>query len=182
MRKLTTMITMTTMITLLKPATAKMADMPATIDVEDPVDRRAFEVPSPAESPDLSPSWRAAKKAEARAMLRWFEAKLAMVKFEVEKQAIEHKFNEANYARLRSIPGAVAGISLLEAEKRTELDDLITKQLQTMKEMAEADVAAARARLESVEVDQATRVRKRNPDRGSIRESDAGQDGYRAKY
>jgi len=163
---------LTTMTTMIKPATLKMAmlalaaaltagrvlpdllaEMPATIDVEDPVDRRAFEAPSLTESANLPPSWRAAKKAEARAMLRWFEAKLAMVKLEVEKQAIEHKFNEANYARLRSIPGAVAGISLLEAEKRTELDDLITKQLQTMKEMAEADVAAARARLESVEAD-----------------------------
>ncbi len=130
-----------------------LAEIPTTIDVEDPVDRRAFDVPSPAESSTLPPSWREAKKAEARAMLRWFEAKLAMVKIEVEKQAIEHKFNEANYARLRSIPGAVAGISLLEAEKRTELDDLLTRQLQAMKEMAEADVAAARARLDSIEAD-----------------------------
>ena len=125
-----------------------LAEIPATVDLEDPVDRRSIDVDPSRIAQDR---YHAAKKAEAAAMVRWFEARLRLIKFEAGKQAIEHKFNQDNYDRLLQVGGSIAEIKLLEARKQTQLDDLISAQLKAMTEMAEADVSAARARLESLD-------------------------------
>lgn len=124
------------------------AQPPAPFDFGESSERRVIEMDPAAMVYD---DYVLSKKAEAAAMVRWFESRLRMARIEVTKHAVEHKFNQELYTRLEATGGSISEIRLLEAQKQTVLDDFISDQLAVSVEMAEADLAAARARLQALD-------------------------------
>lgn len=115
------------------------------IDHNEPVDRRIIERNS---LTGLDQRELKAKRAEAAAMVRWFEAKQRIYKSELAQHLIEMRFNKMNLERLNVAGGSVAEIRLLEVQKRVEMDVFDTEQLQAYVDMAAEDILAAKARLE----------------------------------
>lgn len=115
------------------------------IDHNEPVDRRIVERTA---LTGLDQRELKAKRAEASAMVRWFEAKQRIYKSELAQHLVEMRFNKMNLDRLNIAGGSVAEIRLLEAQKRVEMDVFDTEQLQAYVDMAAEDILAARARLE----------------------------------
>lgn len=115
------------------------------IDHNEPVDRRIIERTA---LTGLDQRELKAKRAEAAAMVRWFEAKQRIYKSELAQHLIEMRFNKMNLDRLNVAGGSVAEIRLLEVQKRVEMDVFDTEQLQAYVDMAAEDILAAKARLE----------------------------------
>ncbi|MEY4632441.1 MAG: hypothetical protein RIQ81_2561 [Pseudomonadota bacterium] len=134
-------------LTVFQIASSSLAQPPGSTEVDDPVDRRLIDFDTVSEASD---GYLAAKKAEAGAMVRWFEARLRLARIDAAKHVVEHRYNQEIYTRLQGVSGAISGARLLEARKQTELDDFIAQQLAVAVEMAEADLAAARARFDSL--------------------------------
>ncbi len=132
-----------------KAYSAAFASGRARVSIEDPLDRRVIDEIDPTIS--LSPGQLQAKKDEATAMLLWFEGSLKVHEAEFEAHLIEVKYNKLTLQRLRDVTGAIAGVRILEAEMQVDKDAVFTRQLETMIEMAKADVEAARARLRYLE-------------------------------
>jgi len=122
-----------------------MADINVPDGFTDPLDRRVLDTST---ATGLSNHELAAKKTEAAAMVRWFEAKLRVVQGDLNRQIIESKFNIEYLARLEGVTGSVPEIRVVEMRKEIALDKEETSQLLGYIQMAEADVAAAKARLE----------------------------------
>ena len=115
------------------------------IDHNEPVDRRTIERTA---LTGLDQRELKAKRTEAAAMVRWFEAKQRIYKSELAQHLIEMRFNKMNLERLNAAGGSVAEIRLLEVQKRVEMDVFDTEQLQAYIDMSAADLVAAKARLE----------------------------------
>ena len=115
------------------------------IDHNEPVDRRIIERTA---LTGLDQRELKAKRAEAAAMVRWFEAKQRIYKSELAQHLIEMRFNKMNLDRLNVAGGSVAEIRLLEVQKRVEMDVFDTEQLQAYIDMSSEDILAAKARLE----------------------------------
>jgi hypothetical protein len=115
------------------------------IDHNEPVDRRIIERTA---LTGLDQRELKAKRAEAAAMVSWFEAKQRIYKSELAQHLIEMRFNKMNLERLNIAGGSVAEIRLLEVQKRVEMDVFDTEQLQAYVDMSAADIVAAKARLE----------------------------------
>ena len=115
------------------------------IDHNEPVDRRIIERTA---LTGLDQRELKAKRAEAAAMVRWFEAKQRIYKSELAQHLIEMRFNKMNLDRLTVAGGSVAEIRLLEVQKRVEMDVFDTEQLQAYIDMSSEDILAAKARLE----------------------------------
>ena len=115
------------------------------IDHNEPIDRRLIDT---TRTTALSPQELKAKRAEAAAMIRWFEAKQRIYKSELAQHLIEIRFNKQTLDRLHSITGSIPEVRLLEAMKRVEMDAFDTEQLQAYVDMSAADIAAAKARLQ----------------------------------
>ena len=122
-----------------------MADSNVLDGFTDPLDRRVLDTTT---ATGLSNHELAAKRNEAAAMVRWFEAKLRVVQGDLNRQIIESKFNIEYLARLEGITGSVPEVRVVEMRKEIALDKEKTSQLLGYIQMAEADVAAAKARLE----------------------------------
>ena len=115
------------------------------IDHNEPVDRRIIERTA---LTGLDQRELKAKRAEAAAMVRWFEAKQRIYKSELAQHLIEMRFNKMNLDRLNVAGGSVAEIRILEVQKRVEMDVFETEQLQAYIDMSSEDILAAKARLE----------------------------------
>ncbi len=115
------------------------------IDHNEPIDRRIIDTTRRA---TLSPQELNAKRAEAAAMIRWFEAKQRIYKSELAQHLIEIRFNKQTLDRLQSLSGSFPEVRLLEAMKLVEMDVFDTEQLQAYVDMSAADIAAAKARLQ----------------------------------
>jgi len=126
-------------------ATTANAENSLPIDHNEPVDRRIIERTA---LTGLDQRELKAKRAEAAAMVSWFEAKQRIYKSELAQHLIEMRFNKMNLERLNVAGGSVAEIRLLEAQKRVEMDVFDTEQLQAYVDMSAADLLAAKARLE----------------------------------
>jgi hypothetical protein len=122
-----------------------MADRNIPDGFSDPLDRRVLDTTTVV---GLSEQELSAKKNEAAAMVRWFEAKLRVVQGDLNRQMIESKFNNEYLARLEGITGSVPEIRVVELRKEIALDKEEASQLRGYFEMAEADIAAAKARLQ----------------------------------
>jgi hypothetical protein len=122
-----------------------MADRNIPDGLSDPLDRRVLDTTTVV---GLSEQELSAKKNEAAAMVRWFEAKLRVVQGDLNRQMIESKFNNEYLARLEGITGSVPEIRVVELRKEIALDKEEASQLRGYFEMAEADIAAAKARLQ----------------------------------
>lgn len=122
-----------------------LADNSLPIDHNEPVDRRIIERTA---LTGLDQRELKAKRAEASAMVSWFEAKQRIYKSELAQHLIEMRFNKMNLERLNVAGGSVAEIRLLEVQKRVEMDVFDTEQLQAYVDMSAADIVAAKARLE----------------------------------
>ncbi len=122
-----------------------LADNSLPIDHNEPVDRRIIERTA---LTGLDQRELKAKRAEAAAMVRWFEAKQRIYKSELAQHLIEMRFNKMNLDRLNVAGGSVAEIRLLEVQKRVEMDVFDTEQLQAYIDMSSEDILAAKARLE----------------------------------
>lgn len=132
-----------------KAYTAAFASGRSRVAIEDPLDRRAIDEIEPTIS--LSPGQLQSKREEAAAMVKWFEGSLKVHEAELEAHLIELKFNKLTLERMRDVSGSIAGVRILEAEMQIDKDVVLTRQLQTMIEMAKADVEAARARLRFID-------------------------------
>jgi len=122
-----------------------MADRNIPDGFSDPLDRRVLDTTTVV---GLSEHELSAKKNEAAAMVRWFEAKLRVVQGDLNRQMIESKFNIEYLTRLEGITGSVPEIRVVELHKEIALDKEEASQLLGYFEMAEADIAAAKARLQ----------------------------------
>lgn len=122
-----------------------MADRNIPDGFSDPLDRRVLDTTTVV---GLSEHELSAKKNEAAAMVRWFEAKLRVVQGDLNRQMIESKFNIEYLTRLEGITGSVPEIRVVELHKEIALDKEEASQLRGYFEMAEADIAAAKARLQ----------------------------------
>ena len=121
------------------------AENSLTIDHNEPVDRRIIERTA---LTGLDQRELKAKRAEASAMVRWFEAKQRIYKSELTQHLVEMRFNKLVLERMSSASGAVPEIKLFEAQKRVDMDIFDTEQLQAYVDMSAADIVAAKARLE----------------------------------
>ena len=126
-------------------ASKAQAENSLPIDHNEPVDRRIIERTT---LTGLDHRELRAKRGEAAAMVRWFEAKQRIYKSELAQHLIEMRFNKLNLERLHSVSGSVAEIKLLEAQKQVEMDAFDTEQLQAYLDMSAADIVAAKSRLE----------------------------------
>ena len=126
-------------------ASNAQAENSLPIDHNEPVDRRVIERTA---LTGLDQRELKAKRAEASAMVMWFEAKQRIYKSELAQHLVEMRFNKLNLDRLNVSGGSVAEIKLFEAQKRVDMDVFETEQLQAYVEMSAADIVAAKARLE----------------------------------
>lgn len=122
-----------------------MADRNIPDGFSDPLDRRVLDTTTVV---NLSENELFAKKNEAAAMVRWFEAKLRVVQGDLNRQVIEAKFNIEYLERLEGSAGSVPEMRIMEMHKEIALDKEEASQLRGYIEMAEADIAAAKARLQ----------------------------------
>ena len=122
-----------------------MADRNIPDGFSDPLDRRVLDTTTVV---GLSEQELSAKKNEAAAMVRWFEAKLRAVQGDLNRQIIESKFNIEYLERLEVSAGSIPEMRIKEIRKEIALDREETSQLLAYIQMAEADIAAAKARLQ----------------------------------